>query len=535
MTDIRLKFCGAARQVTGSCYLLQTPQSTFLVDCGLFQGPRNVKELNYEPFPFIPGRIDFVLQTHAHIDHAGLLPKLTKTGFAGPIFATEGTKDLLSFMLPDSGYIQEMEVEHRNRRNLRRGKAEVSPIYTQRDADACLSHFRTVEYEEWTPVGPDVRARFWNAGHILGAASIEVEIDQDEKPPLRLLFSGDIGPDSKLFHPNPDAPADFDYVFAESTYGNRERPETTTASRRAALQVEVSRALQNEGMLLIPVFAVERTQELITDILALQASGDIAKVPVFLDSPLAIRVTRVFQKHAGDLEDLDASSRLLNSPMVYPTETTDESKRIAKISGGAIILAASGMCDAGRIRHHLKQWLWQRKATVLLVGYQAEGTMGRRLSEGVKNVRILGEDIQVKAKIRKIDVYSGHADGSELARWIAERMPIHRALFLTHGEEEQMTALRDRIVTLGIDPDRIILPALDDEVVLSSVDRLTLIPTKTPRRTKSAPKTPDWDNDLTDLINTLRDGFEAAADDKARAAYVRKIRRALQMEESECR
>lgn len=530
MTEIKLKFCGAAKHVTGSCYLLQTPQSTFLVDCGLFQGPKLVRALNYEPFPFRSEKIDFVLQTHAHIDHSGLLPKLTSTGFKGHIFATEGTKDLLTFMLPDSGYIQEMEVEHLNRRNQRRGKAEVSPIYTRKDAEACLSLILPVEYEDWVDVGPDVRARFWNAGHILGSASIEVEIDQEGGKPLRLLFSGDIGPDNKLFHPDPDAPADFDYVISESTYGDRERPDTSVASRRAALRVEVGKALADDGMLLIPVFAVERTQELITDILALQASGEIPSVPVFLDSPLAIRVTKVFQKHAADLEDFGARPQLLNNPQIHPTETTDESKRIAKISGGAIIMAASGMCDAGRIRHHLKQWLWQKKATVLFVGYQATGSMGRLISEGAKNVTIQGEDIKVKAKIRKLDAYSGHADGAELASWIVERKPIHKALFLTHGEEDQMVALKAKVEALGIDGEKVVMPALDDEITLSSTGSLTLISADEQRVKPKKTTSPDWDNDLAEMVSAVRDGFHSAADEKARAAFVRHMRRALEMD-----
>lgn len=533
MTDIRLKFCGAAKQVTGSCYLLTTQKSTFLVDCGLFQGPKKVRALNYEPFPFQPEDVDFVLQTHAHIDHSGLLPKLTSTGFKGKIFATEGTRDLLTFMLPDSGYIQEMEVEHRNRRNQRRGKAEVAPIYTRKDAEACLSHIVALDYVDWVQVGPDVRARYWNAGHILGSASIEIEIDQEGEQPLRLLFSGDIGPDNKLFHPDPDAPADFDYVISESTYGNRERPETSVPLRRAALQTEVTKALADDGMLLIPVFAVERTQELVTDILALQDAGEIPKAPIFLDSPLAIRVTRVFQKHAEDLENLSVSPQLLNSPQLHPTETTDESKRISKISGGAIILAASGMCDAGRIRHHLKQWLWQSKATVLFVGHQATGSMGRLISEGAKHVTIQGEDVKVNAKIRKLDVYSGHADGAELASWISERKPIRKALILTHGEEDQMVALRDKVVALGIDVSRIVVPALDDEIVLSATGSPALVSTQKPRVKPERPKSPDWDNDLAELVNAVRDGFHSAADDKARAVFVRQLRRSLELDKAE--
>ena len=216
--EITLRFCGAARTVTGSCYWITTPTSSFLIDCGMFQGPKTIKELNYQPFPFDPKEIDFVLQTHAHIDHAGLLPKLVKDGFQGTIYATRGTGDLLTFMLPDSGYIQEMEVENLNRRKARHGKSNVTPIYTQADAEASLEAIRTVEYENWTNVGDGIRARYWNAGHILGSASIEIEIETSKtegSPPLRLLFSGDIGPDHKLFHPDPDAPKDFDYVISE--------------------------------------------------------------------------------------------------------------------------------------------------------------------------------------------------------------------------------------------------------------------------------------------------------------------------------
>ena len=528
MINVKLKFCGAAKTVTGSCYHLQTPQCRFLVDCGLFQGPKTVKELNYKPFPFEVNKIDFVLQTHAHIDHSGLLPKLSASGFNGQIFATEGTNDLLTFMLPDSGYIQEMEVEQLNFRNLRHGKPEVSPIYTRQDAEDCLSLLRSVDYEHWMNVGPGVRARFWNAGHILGSASIEIEIDQGDDSPLRLLFSGDLGPDNKLFHPDPNAPSDFDYVISEATYGGRERPDTTTRARRDSLRTEVIEALESGGPLIIPVFAVERTQELITDLLALQEAQEIPGVPVFLDSPLAIRVTKVFQQHVGDLEDLSSQAQLLNSPMIYPTETVDESKNIAKITGAAIIMAASGMCEAGRIRHHLKQWLWQDRATVLFVGYQAVGTLGRILSEGAKNVKIHGEEIKVRAHIRRIDTYSGHADGTELVDWITERQPIRQQLFLTHGEELQMAAFKDALIASGFDESRISMPELDDEAILSRMQSLTLIAARKQRLPKGKIGQRDWHNDLTELVFEMRDAFESAADDKARAKFVRHIKSALQ-------
>ena len=530
MPHTTLRFCGAARTVTGSCYWFQTDQCNFLVDCGLFQGPKTLKELNYRPFPFDPAKIDFVLQTHAHIDHSGLLPKLAISGFKGPIYTTEGTRDLLTFMLPDSGYIQEMEVEQLNLRNLRHGKPEVQPIYTRQDAEDCLGLFKTIAYQVWTSVGKGLRARYWNAGHILGSASIEVEIDQENSGPVRLLFSGDIGPDNKLFHPDPEAPSDFDYVISEATYGGRERADITPAARQDALRQEVLGALKHDGMLLIPVFAVERTQELITDLLALQEAGEIPKVPVFLDSPLAIRVTKVFQRHAGDLEDLGPVPRFINNPAIHPTETVEQSKQIAKISGGAIILAASGMCEAGRIRHHLKKWLWQDKATVLFVGYQAIGTLGRILLEGAKSVKIHGQEIRVKARIRTIDTYSGHADGSELTDWIMERCPIKQALVLTHGEEPQLRALKSALIGKGFNDQDILIPDLDDVITLGVKAAPILEPAAQKRLPPAALVGPDWHNGLTELVFELRDKFEEAADDKARGKLLRRIRRALQDE-----
>jgi metallo-beta-lactamase family protein len=531
MMSVTMRFCGAAGAVTGSCYWIRTPDCQFLIDCGLFQGPKTVKELNYRPFPFDPSKIDFVLQTHAHIDHAGLLPKLCKADFKGRIFATEGTRDLLSFMLPDSGHIQEMEVRQLNFRNARHGKPAVTPIYTRRDAEDSLDAIETVEYEEWIEAGTGIRARFWNAGHILGSASIEVEITSSEKGQQsvrRLLFSGDIGPDNKLFHPDPEAPNDFDYVVCESTYGGRERERTTPEERRKVLAQEVNQALQRDGTLLIPIFAVERTQELMTDLLALQVSGELPGTPVFLDSPLAIRVTRVFEKHAHDLEELSEQPNLLDNPFVYPTETSDESKQIDRVSGGAVILAASGMCDAGRVRHHLKRLLWNKKTTVLFVGYQAPGTLGRLLVDGAKLVKIQGNEIRVQAKIRQINSYSGHADGEELVQWIQERQPVKCALFLTHGEREAIDALTTDLVEQGMDAKRIFGPSLDDEVELSGDCRLPEFREVSRRLPAEAIMDRDWHNDLTQFWFDVRDALEQAADEKSRAKVLRRLRRALE-------
>jgi metallo-beta-lactamase family protein len=527
---VTLRFCGAARTVTGSCYLFETRSGRFLVDCGLFQGQKTLKELNYGAFPFRPADIDAVLLTHAHIDHSGLLPKLVRNGFSGRILATRGTIDLCSWMLPDAGNIQESEVAALNRRNASRGRAEVTPIYTQADAIDTLQSFSPVDYGKWVDVIKGVRARYWNAGHLLGSASIEIEIADDDtsQKPLRLLASGDIGPDAKLLQPDPDAPASFDYVISESTYGDRERPPITPDARRARLATEVRDAADRKGALLIPAFAVERTQELIVDLVDLMERREVPDAPIFLDSPLAIHATEVFRQHAPSLDPAIDVGRLLSSPRLRFTETVEESKRIARLTGFHIVIAASGMCDAGRIRHHLRNWLWNARATVLLVGFQAQGTLGRFLADGAKAVRIQGNEIKVAATIRCIDDYSGHADGSELARWIAARRPIQRGLFLVHGEEPAIAGLAERISERIIPAARVFQPLLDDIYDLSAV-----IPTPLDgaRRRRLAPEAVvrlDWHNDMSRLVLDISDRVEAAADDRARGVIIRRLRRALE-------
>jgi metallo-beta-lactamase family protein len=523
MSGATLTFCGGAGTVTGSCFLLTHGDARVLVDCGLFQGPKTLKALNYGKFPFDPGGIDALLLTHAHIDHAGLAPKLIRQGFSGPVFATEATRDLLSFMLPDSGYIQETEVERLNRRNRQRGLDAVEPIYTRADGAAAIGRFRTVDYERWTRVGTGIRARWWNAGHILGSASLEIEIG--DNPPLRLLFSGDIGPENKLFHPAPDAPGDVDYLICESTYGGRGRERMTRRERRERFGAEVRAALGDGGVLLIPAFAVERTQELLADLIALMDEGRAPPAEVFLDSPLAIRATEVFGAHADELEDIDGGPDPFSHPRLRFTETVDESKAIARVSGGAIIIAASGMCDAGRVRHHLKRLLWQPRATVLLVGYQAHGTLGALLAEGRKAVRIMGEDIQVRARIRQIDLYSGHADGGQLVDWVLARRPVRRGLFLTHGEGAALTAFRDALAAAGIDPGLIRIPELDESIELETGKGRRA---RAPRLSPEAVGRLDWHNELAQFSLDLRAALETAPDEAARAGLLSRLRDALE-------
>jgi metallo-beta-lactamase family protein len=526
--SVSVRFCGGARTVTGSSYLFQTSSGRLLVDCGLFQGPKTLKALNYGAFPFRPADVEAMLLTHAHIDHSGLLPKLVREGFRGPILATRGTIDLCSWMLPDAGNIQESEVAALNRRNVARGRSEVAPIYTQQDAIACQQSFRPVDYESWVEVMPGVRARYWNAGHLLGSASIELEFREQDGRPLRVLLSGDIGPEAKLLQPDPEAPSSLDYVICESTYGDRTRAVTTPGQRRHDLAAEVREAAAAKGALLIPAFAVERTQELIVDLDGLMERGDVPTAPIVLDSPLAIHATEVFRRHASSLDPAVDVSRLLNSSHLKFTETVDESKSIMRLSGFHIIIAASGMCDAGRIRHHLKHWLWNSHATVLLAGYQANGTLGRFLQDGARAVRIQGEEIKVAARIRMIDEYSGHADAAGLARWIAGRRPIDRGLFLVHGEEEAIAGLAASVAERIIPAARIYQPILDDIYELSSATPSLVDVDHRRRLAPDAVTHLDWHNEMSSLVLVINDRIEAAADDRARGVIIRRLRRALQ-------
>jgi metallo-beta-lactamase family protein len=524
---VRLKFHGAARTVTGSCYMLENEHGRLLVDCGMFQGSKTVTTLNYRPFPFEPSSIAAMILTHAHIDHSGLIPKLVKHGYANRIYCTHATADLCGIMLPDSGNIQETEVKQLNQRRLKRGEEEVEPIYTLEDAMAALEHFEARAYETWFEPVPGIRARFWNAGHLLGSASIEVEVAQDGKKPIRILFSGDLGPDNKMLQRDPEAPNGFDFVICESTYGGRDRFERDEAGRREILAVEVNEAAKRKGALLIPSFAVERTQELVTDLVKLMDEGKVPKANIFIDSPLATKATNIFVKHSKELQNGGDLSRAFTSPFVRSTESVDDSKALARFTGFRIIVSASGMCEAGRIRHHLKNHLWQPSTTVLLAGFQAEGSLGRILEDGAKTVTIMGEEISVKASIRRIEDYSGHADGPELVQWVKERLPIGRSIFLTHGEEEGQTALATDLGGLGVAHDCIEIPTLDSVYELTGDSCALLTEETKPRIDPAMVARLDSHNDLADLILDIEDAMKQAPDEKARGVIVRRLRKAL--------
>jgi len=525
--SVQLSFHGAAGCVTGFCARLTTDRATVLIDCGMFQGSKTLKALNYGTFPFDAGGVDAVLLTHAHIDHSGLLPKLMLAGFEGPIYATTVTRELCEVMLADAGSIQESEVEHLNRRNQRRGRATVQPIYTAEDGRAVVRQFRKVSLNEPVTVAPGITATYWEAGHILGSTSIEVAVETADGP-MRLLFSGDLGPGGRDYAPDPQGPAGVDHLVIESTYGDRERVDLAPDERRKLLAEELNDACRAGGPLLIPAFAVERSQELLADILTLIEDGQVPEANIFLDSPLAIEATEIFQRRGWNrssqrnpFAEVHAGQRLkfLRSP--------GESDSLERLKGWHIIMAASGMCDAGRVRKHLKRLLWRREATVLISGYQAVGTLGRLLVDGQRHVTIQGDDIRVAARIRVVDAYSGHADAAALVRWAKARAPVRGSVFLAHGETEGLNGLKSRLQDAGFTPGQLLIPTLDQSFRLTAASTEAGAPT--PARI-AAPSVGalDWHNARARLLTELEEHLDSAASDEERADLLRRLTRTLE-------
>jgi metallo-beta-lactamase family protein len=531
MPPPRLTFHGAAGAVTGSCFRLTTEAGQVLIDCGMFQGSKSEKELNYRPFPFRPDGIAAAILSHAHIDHSGLLPKLVRQGFSGAIHATPATIDLAAVMLPDSAHIQEMEVEEFNRRAAQRNRDRVEPIYDGADVEACLDLFRPHDLGDWFAVLPGLRARFWNAGHLLGSASVEIELAQGAgAAPLRLVFSADIGPNAKLMHADPEGPSGVDYLICESTYGDVDRPDATAERRRVLLRDKVRAAMNPNGALLIPSFAVERAQELISDIGRLIAGKELPDIPIYVDSPLATAATKVFARHYRDLEEGEVLMQGLRARNLHFTETREQSMALDNVRGFHIVIAASGMCDAGRIRDRLRNWIWRDEATLLLTGYQAEGTLGRIMQNGARSVRIRGEEFDVRARIRSLDLYSGHADGPELADWIGKRLPLAHDLFLVHGEPDAIEGLAARLDGI-VAAEHILRPVLDEAFDLTEIGAKRVPGTAPARLPPERLARLDWHNDVSRLFLDINDALAASTDEKSRAVLIRRLRRALGDEE----
>ncbi|WP_374369000.1 MBL fold metallo-hydrolase RNA specificity domain-containing protein [Dongia sp.] len=530
-----LGFFGAAGTVTGSMFVLETPKARILVECGMFQGPKTLKELNYRPFPFDARKFDAVLLTHAHIDHSGLLPKLVRAGYRGPIYTTMGTEELLDWMLPDSAQIQESEVGQLNRRRRRFGEDEVEPIYTEIDAARTLKQIRGLTYDVWREVAPGMKARWWNAGHILGSGSIELEVETGNaaQPLLKILFSGDLGPRNPALQESPQAPQGVDYLVMESTYGDRDRIDLDDDGRQGVLLAEMQAAIAAGGNIIIPAFAVERSQELLSDIITLMARDKLPRLPVYLDSPLATRATEVFERHAHLLDVAPVGESPFRAPNIHFTASAEQSQQLNRIAGGIVIISASGMCEAGRIRHHLRHNIWRPDATVLLSGFQARGTLGRLLEDGADRVRIMGEELAVKARIRRLDIYSGHADRADLLAWAQARLPVHKGIFLTHGEPEALAGLARGLGEMeGVDAERLFVPALDQRYQLDRADGPLLIAGDAPARLVNSGAEAlrqgwDWHNELSVLNLDLHRRLQGMENDKARLKLIRDLEKVI--------
>ena len=428
---------GAAGCVTGSCHLVETASARFLIDCGMFQGNKSLNRLNYEPLPFDPQSIDFVIVTHAHIDHCGLLPKLVKHGFHGIIYASPPTADLLPIMLADSASIQEKDTEHENKRRVRRGEAAREPLYTMEHAEAVNVLIHPIRYDTALQAADDVTFRLRDAGHIIGSAIIELFIKNSDNREKKIVFSGDLGQTGVPIVEDPTNIWNADHVFIESTYGDR--VHISSRSRKEELYDHIQATYRRGGKLMIPAFALERTQELLYTLSALKNErADFPPMNIYLDSPLAIKITEVFEKHP-DHYDEEARART-DEPFSFPglicTPSVEESRKVNAMQEPAIIIAGSGMCTAGRIRHHLKHGVWDPKNTVLFVGYQAPGTLGRFLLDGAEEIRMMGLSLVVKANIAKIDGFSAHADRHGLTDWLTAFREKPKKVYIIHGEDD---------------------------------------------------------------------------------------------------
>lgn len=441
---MNIRFLGAAKTVTGSFHLIETSSLKFAVDCGLFQGSKEIKEKNYKNFTIEPGTIDFMVLTHAHIDHSGLIPKLCKQGFKGPIYCTHATEELARVLLPDSGHIQETEVERKNRKLMRAGQPLLEAIYTAEDAVQCLQQLRPLNYDEIISLAPGVKMRLRDAGHILGSSVVEVWLE-DEGEKVKIVFSGDLGQGNQPIIKDPTIIESADYVVMESTYGDRYHQGV--GNRREQFQQIIEETMKKGGNLVIPSFAVERTQDLLYDLNYLYSEEKLDPgIDIYIDSPLAIAATEIFQKSVEYYDDetrsfLEKGNHPLKLNNLKFSRTQEESQELNRIKGNTIIISASGMCDAGRIKHHLKYNLWRPESTILFVGYQAQGSLGRKILDGEKLVRIHGEQVAVRADIRNIDAYSAHADQGGLLSWLKKFDSKPQKIFLVHGEEKAQETL----------------------------------------------------------------------------------------------
>ena len=480
---MKVTFLGATKTVTGSNFLVEAAGKKFLVDCGMYQGKAEDEWENSAPFAYDVHDIDFMLLTHAHIDHSGRIPKLYKEGYRNPIYATKATCELCSIMLPDSGHIQEMEIEWKNRKRVRKGLDPEPPLYTAEEATKCLEIFSPIKYDEIIDISDKIQVRFNDAGHMLGSAIIEIWAEEDVKT-TKAVFTGDLGNNDIPLLSSPTMIDDADYLVMESTYGGRLHNRNDDKAEMF-LNI-VSETLDKGGTVVIPSFAVGRTQEILYELNNLKdirtdeefrkKYETLMRVPVYVDSPLAISATEIFKDNMDIFdEETQEIMRSGDNPLEFPglqfTKTAEESKELNEKNESSIIISASGMCEVGRIKHHLKHNLWNPNSTILFVGYQAPGTLGRKIVDGAKKVKIFGEEIAVNARIEYIEGYSGHADQEWLLNFVYSFLRKPKTIFLVHGEPEGQVILKQKLQ--GTTQIPVIIPEYGEEYELNEeVQRL---------------------------------------------------------------
>jgi metallo-beta-lactamase family protein len=441
-----LQFLGATQCVTGSKYLLEADGTKLMIDCGLFQGEKELRLRNWNRLPVRAGDIDFVALTHGHIDHTGYLPRLINAGFRGRVYATKGTADMLGVVLPDSGHLQEEEAEFANRKGYSKHHPAL-PLYTEEDARRALAQVRGFNYDEPIRLNDAITIRFVPAGHILGSSFIIADVTERGRDPFRIVFSGDLGRFDEPILKDPTLIEKTDYLLVESTYGDRVHEDHDPKERLAEI---INATIRRGGKVVIPAFAIGRTQLLIYYIHELEAEGRIPSVPVIVDSPMASATTRLYIKHTEDHdEEMRAAAELHRNPLMTKkfrfVDSAAESRELCESDEPMIVISASGMANGGRILHHLAAALPHEKNTIVFVGYQAEGTRGRRLLQGEQEIKIHGEMIPVVARVEKMGSLSAHADSNEVLRWLGSFKQTPKTLFIVHGEPKAQEVLRDRI------------------------------------------------------------------------------------------
>jgi metallo-beta-lactamase family protein len=465
---MKIKFLGAAKEVTGSCFIIETDKARFAVDCGMHQGNAEMEKRNWDVGVYDPAHIDFFLITHAHIDHSGLLPRMVKNGFRGPVYATEPTGELVKILLLDSAHIQEVDTKWKIKSMQRYGKsANIEPLYSTKDAEAVAPLIKTKTYSEPFSPANGIKANFQDAGHILGAAILELFIEENGTS-TKLVFSGDIGRSHQLLMDDPNKISEADFLFMESTYGDRNHKGEDDSLNEMAEAIKYSYSKREK--VIIPAFAVERTQEMLYSLYLLNRDGRLPKdMPVILDSPLAIKATEIFRRYRSYLDGetqslLKKGEDPLDLPQLQFSSSTADSMQINEMRGSAIVISASGMANAGRIRHHLRHNLWRPGASIVFVGFQAEGTPGRRIVDGAKTIRIFSEDIAIKAKVWTINGFSAHAGQRQLLDWLGNFQNKKMPVFLVHGESSAQDQLASLIrQKLGFD---VTIPEYLEEITL---------------------------------------------------------------------